>query len=230
MATSGNTIYQLTRNEIIESALGSLGVIAQGQAPSSEDYTIGARFLNTTIARFRTLGMPLWARTSYSWTPTTDTYLIGDGQTLDTPYPIHLLQAYREDSSGNHVDIDIDADYDYNTFPTSAGGQTPYKITYSPKVNYGIIKFWPTALTNNTEEVTIVYTRPLEYFDSSTNTMDLPEEWYDAVIWDLACKLAPRWGIPLNDRQLLRKDADLFLKQAIDNTFEDASFYLQPVR
>jgi len=212
MATSGNTIYQLTRNELIESALGCLAVLAQGQVPSAEDYTIGARLLNTTLARMRTLGLSLWARSSYTWVPTTSTYTIGDGQTLDTPYPLHLLQAYRVDSDGAKVDIDIESDYNYNKFPTSSGGDRPYKITYTPKINYGTIKFWPTDLTDNTDTVTIIYTRPFEYFDTSTNTMDLPEEWYDAVIWDLACKLAPRWGIPLNDRQILRKDADMFLK------------------
>lgn len=230
MTTSGNTIYQLSRNDLIEAALGCLGVIAQGQTPSLEDYTIGAKLLNTTISRLRTLGLSLWARTSFSWTPTTFNYNIGEGQVLDTPYPIHLLQAYRTDTGGAKVPIDIESDFNYNTFPTSAGGQIPYKISYTPKVNYGIIKFWPTDLSTNTNIVTIVYTRPFEYFDTSTDTMDMPEEWYDAVIWDLACKLAPRWGMPINDRQLLRKEADLYLKQAMDHGYEDASYFVQPNR
>jgi len=103
MTTSGNTIYQLTRNEIIELALGQLSVLAQGQTPSTEDYTIGAKFLNTTIARFRTLGLPLWKRLTHTWTPTTNQYTIGDGKTLDVPYPLHILQAYRTDSSGTKI-------------------------------------------------------------------------------------------------------------------------------
>jgi hypothetical protein len=230
MTTSGNTIYQLTRNEILEAAIGALGVLAEGQAPSSDDYTVGAKLLGTTIARFRTFGMPLWARMSYTWTPTTSSYTIGDGQTLDTPYPLHLLQAYRTNSSGTKINIDIESDYNYNTFPSNSGGQIPYKISYTPKVNLGTIKLWPTDLSTNTETLTIVYTRPFEYFDSSTHTMDLPEEWYDAVIYDVAVKLAPRFGVPIPDRQELKKEAKVYLDQAMEFNFEDASFFVTPQR
>lgn len=228
MATSGNTLYQLTRNELIESAIGALGVLAAGQTPSTEDYSTGSKLLNTTIARLRTVGLPLWARTSYTWVPTASSYTIGDGQTLDTPYPLHMLQAYRTASGGAKINLDIVADFEYNTYPTSSGGDIPYKLSYTPGINRGTIKLWPTDLTNNTESVTIVYTRPLEYFDTSTDTLDMPEEWYDAVVYDLAVKLAPRWGIPLDDRRMLKQDAKEFLEQARDSGFEDGSLYVAP--
>jgi len=227
MTTSGNTIYQLSRNEIIEAAIGLLGAIAAGQTPTTEDYTISSKFLNTTIARFRTKGLSLWARKSYTWTPTTDTYLIGDGKTLDTPYPIHILQAWRTDSGGAKIPLDIDADYDFNQYPATVG-DIPFKLTYTPAINYGTIKLWPTGLTTNTNTLTIVYTRPLEYFDASTDTMDLPEEWYDAIIWDLATKIAPRWGVPIPDRRELKAEAKAYLDAAMESGFEDASFYLSP--
>lgn len=227
--TSGLTVYQLTRNEILESAFGILAVLAQGQTPSTEDYTIGAKMLNTTIARVRAaVGQPLWARTSFTWTPTTTTYLIGEGQTLDTPYPVHILQAYRTDSNGARVPMDIEADYDFNTYPTNTNGNIPFKITYTPAINYGTIKLWPTGLSTNTNAVTIVYSRPIEYFNVSTDTMDLPEEWYDAVIWDVAVKMAPRWGIPIPDRRELKSEAKQYWEHAFDSGFEDASFYIHP--
>jgi len=73
-----------------------------------------------------------------------------------------------------------------------------------------------------------VYTSPLEYFDASTDTMDLPEEWYDAIVYDVAVKLAPRWGISLEDRKLLRAEAHEYLQSALDFGFEDGSLYILP--
>jgi hypothetical protein len=58
--------------------------------------------------------------------------------------------------------------------------------------------------------------------------MDLPNEWYDAIIWDIACKLAPRWGVPIQDRQALKQEAKGYFDQAQDAGFEDASLFIHP--
>ena len=62
MATSSTYEYQLTRNQIIESALRKLGVLAEGQTPSTQNYSDGSMALNTVISQLRAVGMPLWAR------------------------------------------------------------------------------------------------------------------------------------------------------------------------
>ena len=69
MTTSSITSWELDRNSIIKSALRKLGVLAQGQTPSTEDYTNGAEALNSLIQTLSTEGMPLWKRTTVSITP-----------------------------------------------------------------------------------------------------------------------------------------------------------------
>lgn len=69
MATSSTYEYQLTRNQIIESALRKLGVLAEGQTPSTQNYSDGMMALNAVIAQLRAIGMPLWARSEYTFTP-----------------------------------------------------------------------------------------------------------------------------------------------------------------
>jgi len=230
MTTSGVTSVQLTRNEIVAAAMRKLGVLAQGQTPSTEDYTNGAQALNALLSTYRSLGMPLWKRTSYSWTPTTQSYNIGSGQTLDTAYPLKLLQAYRMDSSSTtKIPMEIESDYNYNMLPVSTGG-TPIKVTYQPKNNYGVLQLWPVPDTTNTSVVYIIYQAPFEYFSASTDTMDLPEEWYDPVIYGLAVRLAPEWGIPILDRQALKREADEYLNSVLGMGSEDASMYFNPTR
>lgn len=230
MSTSGVTTLQLSRDDIIGAALRKLAALAQGQTPTTEDYTNGAQALNTLIAYFRTLGMPLWARKEHVFNPVagTQSYNIGSGQTLNTPYPIKMLQAYRTDSgSTNRVPIEIVPNYNFNMFPANSGG-APVQLNYQPLNNYGVVKLWPVPDTTATgATITLIYTRPFEYFNNSADTMDLPEEWYLPVIYGLAKLLAPEWSIPLEDRRALSAEAKEYLDTVLSNGTEDGSFYFQ---
>ena len=234
MTTSGNTLNQLTRNQYIEAALRKLNVIADGQTPSSENYTNATYAFNALIGEFRALGMPLWARQSYSLTPvaTTQSYTFGVGQTVNTPYPVRLLQAVRvATSAGTRIPMEIVADYDFNMLPGNSSG-FPIKVTYQPKVNSGVLKLWPTPDTTAASGCTIqlTYIRPTEYMSASTDTVDVPEEWTNPIIFGLASRLAPEWGIPLPDRQMLDRTAEQILQRVLENGQEDASVFFQVER
>ncbi len=232
MATSGITTNQLTRNQFIEAALRTIGVLALDQTPESTEYTNALVKLNALIGEFRTLGLKVWQRTTTTVTLVdgTASYNIGTGQTVNTPYPMHLLQAIRIDAnSATRIDMDIIPDYNYNLLPTSTSG-VPIQVTYQPKMNVGTLKVWPTPDSYSASNVTIqlIYLRPLEYFSGATDTADFPEEWVSAIIYGLAVRIAPEYGVPLNDRSLLIKEADKYLEIAEDNSFEDASLFIQP--
>lgn len=232
MATSGGTTNQLTRNQFIEAALRTLGVLALDQTPTTTEYTNALIKLNALVGEFRTKGLMVWDRTSYSMALTsgTSSYNIGSGQTLNTPYPIHLLQAVRVDSTAaTRIPMEITADSNFNRLPTSTTG-VPIQLTYQPKMNLGVIKVWPTPDSYAQTYVTIslTYLRPLEYFSSSTDTADFPEEWVSAIIYNLAVRMAPEYGVPLNDRSLLIKEAEAYQKTAEDNAFEDSSVFFMP--
>ena len=228
MATSSIYSYQLTRNQIIESALRKLGVLAEGQTPSTQNYSDGAMALNTVVAQLKAIGMPLWARSEYTFTPTTNSYTIGTGMTLNTPFPVKMLQAFRTDN-GAKIPLEIVAREDFNILPTSSNG-SPIKINYQSFVNYGTISLWPTPTSTNTATITLVYQRPYQYFTTSTETMDFPEEWYNAIIYHLAVRLAPEWGVPLPDRQMLMQEAKMYTEDAAMVGQEDGSFFVMPER
>ena len=235
MATSGTYIYQIGRDAIITSALRKLGVVASGQTPSSDDIDSGAMALNMLVAELRTIGMPLWARKEYTL-PTlvagTASYEIGIGKTFNTAYPVHLLQAFRQDGSNTtKIYMEIIPNFNFNLYPTSSGG-TPIQINYQPLVNYGKINIWPVPDANAVanSDITIIYQAPFQYFDAAADTMDFPEEWYLAVVYKLAVLLAPEWGIPLADRQLLNKEAEMHVQMAKEVGYEDGSLFIQPFR
>lgn len=232
MATSGTTIYQLTRDELITAAIGTLGVLARGQTPDSDDISKAATKLNMLVSYLRTMQIPLWSRTetTFSLTASVSSYTIGVGQTLNYPYPLKMLEAYSIPTNGNtRIPMNIISNEEYNRLPTNTSGGQPIQLTYQPLVNTGEIKIWPvpdsSVVTNY--QVKIVYQAPFDYFNSATDTMDFPEEYYLPIIYHLAVLIAPDWGIPIDDRRELKKEAKEYMDNVQSFGEEDASWFFQ---
>jgi len=232
MATSGVTTLSLTRDQLVTAAIRKLGVVAQGQTPDSEAITNGAQALNLRIAQFRKRGLHLWKRREYSFSPTAGvaSYSIGTGQALSTAYPLHIIQAYKTILNGTtKIPMEVISDWNYNRLPSGINTGAPIQLTYQPKVAQGTIKLWPTpdAASSANTTITVIYFAPVEVFTTGVETLDMPEEWYLPVVYYTALDLAPEWGIPLPDRQLLSKEAKEVLESAEENSGEDASIFFQ---
>lgn len=232
MATSGTTVNQLSRDDIISAALRKLLVISDGQAPSATQLTQGTQALNNIVAEFRTLGMPLWARKEYLITLVTgqQDYVLGVGQVLNTPYPLHIYQAQLEQAPNfdTKIDMIIQAFQDFNNLPDLSKG-TPVNICYQPQVNKGLLQVWPTpdaSVLANTR-VRITYQAPFEYFIAGVDTPDFPETFNNALIYQLALTLSDEYGKPLQNQAWIEKQADKHLAVALSDTVEDTSFFIQ---
>lgn len=231
MTTSGNTIYELSRDQIIEAALRKLSVLAKGSDPDVEDLANALVALNGLIAAYQTDGMQLWKRTELEIELATDQrdYTIGIGQTIDEPFPVKMLQAELV-SSTSSIDMQILSRMDFNLLPPGTSGQ-PVNITYQPFINYGVVSVWPTPSSTvaSTHDLVITYQAPLEYFGATTtHTPDFPQQWANALIYGLAVLLSDEYGIPVQDKQWLEKQSDKYYLKALDSAYEDASMYFQP--
>lgn len=230
--TSGIYSIQFTRDDILSAAMRKMGVLAQGQTPTAANLSDGAMALNMAVAAMRGHGMPLWARTTLDITPTIGqtSYTIGSGAyNYNTPYPLKIMQLYRTEN-GTRIDMDLEADYNFNQLPISSTG-VPIKGTYQPLNNYGVLKLWPTPDASASSSVfTLVYQRPFQYFNSSTDTMDFPEEWDLPLVYQTAMIWAPEWGVPLADRGKLEENLTFFLSLVLGMGSEDASLFIQPYR
>jgi len=87
MATSGSTDFSVSRDDIIKRALRIIGVLAQGETPTTNQTTEAAVALNGLVKAWEADGMPLWAIKSFSIPLTTGaaTYQIGLSKTVNTP-------------------------------------------------------------------------------------------------------------------------------------------------
>lgn len=231
MTTSNQTIYELDRDTIVKAAMRKVGALASGQTPSSQDYADAQVSLNALVAIFQKKhGMPLWAREDYTLTLVdgTASYTFGIGQTINIPFPLTVHGITLENSSGGKIDAIPVSKSEFDLLSTNASG-TPNSYMYQPRVNYGVLSLWPTpdATAVSTYTCVITYQRPFEGFTASAETPDFPQEWQNALIYNLAYNLAPEYGLPKEDRLELKEAAKMYLEDAMDGSAENASLFFQ---
>jgi len=230
MSTSGTTTWKLQRDSIISAALRKLAALSGGATPETYQITNATEALNAMLKSFQTDGMPLWAIKSYAFTTIVGQaqYVIGVGQTYDTPQPLKVTQAWRNVSTtSSNVPMNIYTDYNYNILPLTVSSGTPINLYYQPLNGYGNINLWPKP-ADATTTITIRYQRPFEDMVNATDDLDFPSYWTEAIIYGLSVRLAPEYGVPLQDRQLLQKEAEYFHQQALSFGTEEGGLFFQP--
>ena len=236
MATSGVTIFQMTRDEIIAAAMRKVQALAKGQLPDTQDLTDFTLALNALVSEFQTDGMQLWARDNYSLTliANQDTYVFGEGQAVNTPFPLKIHQGILQDSLGTgRIEMEQISLYDFNLLPqspTPTGIGQPTSMCYTPGINVGTLKVWPApdTITASNYTLELYYQRPFDIFVDDINTADFPAEWHNALIYGLAALITDELGLPTQDKQYIDGKANMFHERAKSFGVEEASFFIQP--
>lgn len=232
MATSGISILQLSRDDIINAALRKLVVIGQGQTADADQLSVASQALNNLVAEFRTLGMSIWARRMYNLTLVSGQkdYVFGVGQAENTPYPLKIYQAVLQQPPIFNInqDVNILSFMDFGLLPEDSTG-TVVNMMYQAGINQGTVTVWPTpdATMPVGSRLRLTYQTPFEYFIAGVDTPDFPEEWNNALIYNLAYLLADEYGVADSKLNRIAKQADLHLSTALSGGTEEASLYIQ---
>lgn len=225
MATSGTTDYSTTALAIIKGALRLVGAISQGDTPTAAQESEAMEALNMMTKGLATKGLVLWV-TNNVQVPTTAnvaTYTVGLGMTVNVPKPLKVIQAFY--SNGN-VDVPLRLvtrdEYERLGNKTSTG--TPAMLYYEPLRDYGVVHLFPVP-DSQVPPVTIIGQHHIEDFDSSTNSPDFPQEWFEALKYNLAVRLAGEYGLSIQTRSLLIREAEKYLDEVLAFTQEEGSLY-----
>jgi len=225
MATSGNVTWQLNRDEIVSAALRKLGVLAEGQVATTEQITYGSQALNGVVALFQAKGMPLWKRETQVIIPVAgvQTYTI-----TDSPKVAQVVLVYT--TGGTQYELIEKSLYDFNELPDGVPNPgVPVHYMFQPGIQSGTLKIWPapTAEVVTQNEIHVVKQKKFDGFFNATETPDFPSFYTDALIYSLAVRLAPEYGVPLGDRGILQKEASYYTEEAFSYGDEDGSLYFQ---
>lgn len=232
MATSGVYSFSLTGDQLVNAAMRKLAVLGDGQSPTATQLSNGTQALNAMLKTLTVKGMPLWviSETTVPLTATR-TYNFGTAQTFPIAAPLKVLQVVRLNSQdSSSVPLNVRTHYDYNLLSNSTTTGVPTTYWYEPLNQTGILHIWPTPDSSSITYSTLkmVYQRPFQDMVSGADTLDFPQWWHEAVIYGLAWRLAPDFGVPLADRKTLAQEAEYFLTEALSFGTEEGSMYLQP--
>lgn len=238
MATSNSYDYTKNRDQIISRALRIVGAIGQGETPSTEAITEASEILNDLIKEWETDGMQLWCVKEYSFTPVagTSSYTIGTGATINEIAPTKLLQAWNRSTTNLDTPVLLITRHEYNMLGSKTTQGTPTQLWYNPPgeisgtENQGTITLYVTPDANYVSNFTIRFTgvRPLQDFDSSTDVMDFPQYWGNAVVWGLADQLSYEYGVGLSERAMIAKKAEQHKDKALSYGTEEGHLLIQP--
>lgn len=121
--------------------------------------------------------------------PQVDTAVLRDENSIDMP-----LEIYREASQ-----------YDAGITDKTADGD-PISVLIEPlRLNTRVtFNYQPTDVT---KQVLFTGYYPAEDYDSITDDIAFPQEWFDALAWELGFRSAPSFGRPWTDQmEMVRKE------------------------
>ncbi len=229
------TTFAVTRDDLIKAALRKLEVIGEGETPSAEDYTNCAFGLNIMLKSWEKDGFYLWkiSELVLPLVSGTATYQIGPTATgtgaLVGDRPLRLMDTcFVRDSAGADVPLTILARQEYNQLGLKSTSSTVSQVFYDPQLTNGVIKVYGTP-SDSTHTAYLTAQTPVYDMNSSSETLDFPQEGYLAVVFGLADYMADEYPRVLTDKvQRMTMKAEMYRNQLADFSQEESSVFFQP--
>lgn len=217
----------LSLNEIIREAFDVIGAGSEGEPISADMYRRGKNSAQLMTKSWNAMDN-LWRREEEVIAPVS-----GQSAYMITPKPMRVESARRKQLVGGYETPMTEwSRQEYLDIPSKATApSTPVNFYYDPQRDTGTLYLWPTPSGAVAPTITIIadVLRPMFIMEDSNDTIDMPAEWQETFIMNLAKRLKLKY--PVNDPGLDAKVDELadtlFARlKAWDN--EPASLYVQP--
>lgn len=117
---------------------------------------------------------------------------------------------------------------DYEALPDKLQTGEVTQFYYNPQggaVNVGALFLWPAPQDTTTNSIKFTYYRPIQDFDTAGNTPDLPVEWIDTIVFNLALSLALEYDCPPQRYTMIKEQALVYMDEVSGWDKEDTSAY-----
>ncbi len=201
MTVSTTTNFQMTTTQLIQRAFKRLGVAQEGEALTPAMYEDGLEEMNLLITE--------WNAHPRLWIKEEGTLaLVGDTPSYAiTPRALRVQDCrYRNLTSLIEVPMTEMSRQEYWDQPNkTTSPSVPVNFYYDPQVETGTLYLWPCPSTTTATQFDIRYDyiRLMAIMDATNNTLDMPFQWQQPLIWNLANNLETQY--PVNDPRLAMK-------------------------
>ena len=191
MATSSSIDFNVTARDLISFALLKLGVIGPEDDPSAAQLTRGVRELNLLLKSWMKYAS-LWRMTEGSFTSTegaaTTSYSL-------SPAPLHVTQLRYSKTTATESELLWIPRGEYFSLANKSLTGTPQKYYVDYQRTSATMYIHPVnSSTGGGELFDYTYIRKFEDIDTPNNDVDIRQEWFDVVGWNLAARLASDYG------------------------------------
>ena len=141
--------------------------------------------------------------------------------------PLRIVNAYRRDANDYDIPMQRYSRQEYETLSYKSSSGTPICFYYDPQLIQGKFYVWQPPQNDKDYRIYFTYQRTIEDVDALTDTLDFPQEWTEAIAYNLAVRIAPRVGANLRQDVALMADALKIKLEGFDAEF--TSTYFQPM-
>ena len=145
---------------------------------------------------------------------------------LDTPFNIYSANRF----SNTNLEVPLnDLSYeDFFDLPNKSNTGTVNSCNFDRQLSKYIIRLWPVP-ENVDFQLKFTHTERIQDVTSTTQTIDFPQEWEDAIVLNLAVRIAVMFGKGEGDNfNELKSEANEALNNALAFDSEGGSIFLQP--
>jgi hypothetical protein len=220
LAVSGVNTFTVTRDNIIDAALRTLGVIGLGETPTSEDYTNCSQALNIMIKSWAKKGFPLFVNS----TETVNLVASTSSYTL-TNRPVRVFGGRIRNTDSVDTEVLLISAEEYDTIGDKTITGTPNQIYYDNTLT-GTLYVYPVPDSTSADYTLYVDVQRMFYdMNSSSDNFDFPQEWYQALKWGLAAEVAIEYGIDIQLLSYYEQKADFYADEAFNFSVEEPSVF-----
>lgn len=141
--------------------------------------------------------------------------------------PLKIIGAQRLSKDDVDTPIGVISHEEYQRIPNKTITGLTNEIYYHPEHPDGYIHLWPEPETA-ADRIRMTCLLPLEDFDATSDNPDFPQEWLDCLTWNLAKKLCPSYGVPIQKVAMIAAEADDLYDQMQAWDTEEASTFFTP--
>ncbi len=147
--------------------------------------------------------------------------------------PLRVTDAFvRQLSSSNgpaynDTPVRIMSREEYNMFGQKYSQGTPVQIYYDPQSNTGNLYIYP-VFQNVQQVLFIQFEKPIDDFASASDDFDMPQEWAEALMWNIAWRMGPAYEVSGVKMKQIQELAVMTYEQVDNWDQEIASLTIQP--
>jgi hypothetical protein len=174
--------FTMTAGECVTKAYNDIGVYSPGEELTADDMASGIEALNLMLKSWGGRGITCWTDIDGTATITG-----ADADVVLSPRPLFVTEARVVITATNERPLSEWENADYARLPNKAAVGTPtiYSLRYTPAA--ATMRIWPVPSTSMT--IKYGYARTIEDVALTSDALDVPQEWLECVIKNLAINL-----------------------------------------